>query len=157
MTGIGPVDHIARPPLPWRAEPDLTECGKPIAELNGRVVTRAEIEKRIRDIGKQRAAFTTCMTCATTSGRYHNDLLAPLAREIGTVQHAYPPRTTHFAGRTSVEEPDERWNRKKRLLAELDAITALIAAHRAEFDGYLAGLAETVSLTDRRRRRGGVR
>ena len=39
----------------------------------------------------------------------------------------------------------------------LHAIAALIAEHRAEFDGYLSGIEETVSLDEVRARRAGRR
>jgi hypothetical protein len=106
-----------------------------------RVVSRETIQKRIRDIGKQRAAFTTCMTCATTSDRYQGLPLSSLARETSAIQYVEP-----------YHAPDPQWDRKKRLLGELEAIKALVSAHRDEFDGYLAGLADTVNLADRRRR-----
>lgn len=51
------------------------------------------------------------------------------------------------------EEHDELWARRGRLAAELEALAALVEAHREEFDGYLAGLAATVKLADRRQLR----
>lgn len=173
MSAVGPVDHIARTPLPWRDEPDLTECGKNAVDVNGRIVTRVEIERRIRDVGKQRAAFTTCMTCAETSDRYtrrtawreEDGAIVALGREIGAVQHATrpePPRahrtTVHTADGSFIQqqriEPRKQqialWDRRRRLTNELEAIAALVAAHREEFDAYLAGLGDTVQLAERR-------
>lgn len=152
---VGPVDHITRAVLPWRNEPDLTECGKPVAGLAGRLVTRAEGAARIKRIGQKRAAFSLCMTCVQTSDRYRDrfdptvseDLVMAIGRAASAVQHAYPPHL----GR----EETPQWRERQRLLAEFEAIAALIAAHRDEFDGYLSGREQTVSLADRRRQRHG--
>lgn len=174
MSTVGPIDHIARHPLPWRTESGLTECGKTFAEVDNRVVGRTEIEKRIRDWGKQRAAFSTCMTCATTSDRWtnadgHRQAILAVGREAQAVGQARPPVdevAVHFAGNTTLhcrENHAERelWDRRQRFAAELQAITALIAAHPEEFAGFLADHAQTVSLaehrTARRRRAGGGR
>lgn len=154
---VGPVDHITRAVLPWRTEPEWTECGKPVTNLAGRLLTRAEAAARIKAIGKQRAAFSLCMTCVFTSDRQRNlyghteDPVGVVARATGAVRHAAPP----WNGR----EVTKDWRERERLTAEFEAIAALIAAHREEFDGYLAGREQTVSLADRRRQRrtsGGV-
>lgn len=152
MSTLGPFDHIARTPLPWRTQPGLTECGKPVTDHPGHVLTRDEVQQRIRDLGQQRAAYTTCMTCVTTSARWtgfdpdHRVLLA-LGREVGAVEHTRPPLPPEaHADRV-------RWDRRQRLCGELRAITALINAHREEFEGYLTGLAGAVDLGERRRRR----
>jgi NMD protein affecting ribosome stability and mRNA decay len=159
MTALGPLDHIARTALPWRVKPDLTECGKPISELGDRVVSREAVATRIKAIGQQRAAFEICMTCASTSDRWTGQArrvdegISTLAREAAAVEHAYPPsRPRVYPDGTIRESPSDArlWERKQLLIAELRAITALVEAHREEFDGYLAGLGETVSLADRR-------
>ena len=141
MTPLGPLDHLARPPLPWRLRATLTECGRPLAELDpARVITAEILRRRVRDLGKQRAAYTTCMTCADTAQRWRSidpDPLTLLLREAESVQYL-SPRTA---------------DRRAALTVEIDAITALVAAHRAEFDDYLTGRAETVSLAARRRTR----
>lgn len=168
MSTLGPVDHISRAALPWRPGPELTECGKPIAELAGRVVTRDVIAARIRAVGQKRAAYETCMTCATTSDRWlrnsarhggtNDAALLALAREINAIEHAYPPvppvrgsDDQRYIARA--EAARDLWERRQRLLAEIEAVGALIEAHRGEFDGYLAGLQDTVRLADRRPRR----
>lgn len=179
MSTIGPVDHIAREPLPWRTRPHLTECGKPVEPLGDRVVSRGTIETRIRDIGQKRAAFTTCMTCVDTSDRWsgrrqRSDLTAlrAVVREGSAVEHATPPRHTPPGDRDAMcvcgdnihhhrDSTRERdlWERRERLRAELQAVAALVDAHREEFDAYLSGLSETVNLTERRntkRRRGAL-
>jgi hypothetical protein len=40
--------------------------------------------------------------------------------------------------------------RRGRFSAELEAIAALVMAHRSEFDAYLTGLHDTVKLADHR-------
>jgi hypothetical protein len=148
---VGPVDHITRAVLPWRTSADLTECGKPVAELAGRLVTRDEAAARIKRIGQQRAAFSLCMTCASTSDRHRNrhghteDAVAAVARATGSVWAAYPPPLDR--------EETPQWRERNRLSAEFEALAALVAAHREEFDGYLSGREQTVSLADRRRQR----
>lgn len=156
MDKVGPVDHIARLPLPWRTEADYTECGKPLADYaTDRLVTADEVQARIKRIGKQRAAFTVCMTCADTvfrwSGSGGRNVLGAIEREIQATQYASPP---HPGESTRDRSRSERmWARRQRLEAEVEALAALVAAHREEFDGYLAGRADTVSLADRRQAR----
>lgn len=148
---FGPVDHITRNILPWRTSADLTECGKPVADLAGRLVTREEATARIKRIGQKRAAFSLCMTCASTSDRHRNlrdhtvDLVEAVARATGGLRYAQPPYVN--------EAPSANWLERQRLSAELEAITALVAAHREEFDGYLSGREQTVSLAERRGQR----
>lgn len=164
MTTVGPVDHIARSALPWRTAPHLTECGKDVAGLGSRVVSRAVIEARIRDVGKMRAAYSTCMTCVSTASRHaprqHGDEhLNAITREISALAYARPPREAPSGG-PGDEHDQWLWTRRKQLVAEVEAIVALVQAHPDEFQGYLSGLGETVSLADRRtakRRAGGVR
>lgn len=148
---VGPVDHITRAVLPWRTGADLTQCGKPVTSLAGRLVTREDAVTRIKRIGQQRAAFTLCMTCASTSDRHSNpdmdDAVAAVARHVAAAARAWPPT----ARRTATAE----WEERQRLNAEFEAIAALIDAHRDEFAGYLFGREQTVSLADRRRQRRG--
>jgi hypothetical protein len=147
---VGLVDHITRAVLPWRTVAELTECGKPAADLAGRLVTRAEAATRIKAVGQKRAAFSLCMTCVSTSDRHRNlyghteDPVGVVARATGAVRHAAPP----WNGREETKD----WRERERLVTELEAIAALIEAHREEFDGYLSGREQTVSLADRRRR-----
>lgn len=145
---VGPVDHITRAVLPWRTTTDTTECGKPVAELAGRLVTRDEAAARIKRIGQQRAAFTLCMTCASTSDRHSHpemvDAVAAVARYVAAASRAWPPHGQR-------ESP--AWKERQHLNTELEAVAALVVAHREEFDGYLSGREQTVSLADRRRQR----
>lgn len=133
------LDHIARPGLPWRAD-GLTECGHPTTGMA--VITVEELAARVRRVGQQRAAFTVCMTCAgrvSYSHPWRQDPVGVLARELKRVGEYGPRRAV---------SPEHA-----RMVAELRAITDLVAAHRDEFDGYLSGLGDTVNLADRRTRR----
>jgi len=159
---VGPVDHITRAVLPWRTEADLTECGKPTADIAGRLVTREEASARIKRIGQQRAAYTLCMTCATTSDRHTRtdplDAVAVIYRVTEGLRYASAPLpfvpyegSERLAARRLRVERE--WAERQRFNAEVEAIVALIAAHREDFDDYLSGREQTVSLADRRRAR----
>jgi len=119
-----PVDHILRPFLPWRdATADaITECGYDASKV--KTLTRAEFFQRVKDLGKQRAAMLTCMTCTNTAqrwGDWSDDPRLALQREIEW------ERGGHYSR-------DDRGN---RMLDELLAIERLIGAHRDEFDGLV--------------------
>jgi hypothetical protein len=119
-----PVDHILRPSLPWRNDAAITECGFDASKV--KTLTREEHVHRVKDLGKQRAAMMTCMTCAQTAGNYgtwEDDPRQALHREI-TWEHG-----GYWRART---------DRGERLKDELLAIAALIAAHRDEFDAHIA-------------------
>jgi hypothetical protein len=133
MTAPAPLprDHIRRPDLPWR-QSRITECGRPIDDVNGWVDRPAAVA-RIHREGVQRAALFLCMTCLNTARNHpewDENPVKALARE--------------FYGATDPGLHDE-----------LLALGALVAAHREEFDGYLKGLTETVSLAAARRARRG--
>ena len=132
MTDL-PIVHVERPRLPWRDE-ELTECGLPAA--GHPVITRAELEAKVKREGQQRSQITTCQTCWNTARRHlpwEVDPAARLAREVGSAW--------------SVSERHRRINR------ELRAIELLVAAHRDEFDALLAGLDDVADLAERRRGR----
>lgn len=132
MSGVLKLDHIIRPAVPWRTVA-YTECGLP-TEAHP-VVDRAEAEKRWKTLGKQRAAMTLCMTCMTTANRW------PETFEQNPSQALY---REFYGGRVQGSRFDD----------ELRALAALVEAHRDEFEGFMAGIGETVSLADRRRSRG---
>lgn len=130
MTDQIPLDHIARPPLPWR-DIAKTECGRALTDVAS-VVSREDVERKIARQGKQRAALTTCMTCATTSGRWpawDRDPIEAMGRAVNAARY---------------DEADP-------LRRELRAIAMLIEAHRDEFDSLIAGLESTSDLSERRR------
>lgn len=119
-----PVDHILRPLLPWRSkEGAITECGFDATKV--KTLTREEHFQRVKDLGSQRAAMLTCMTCSQTAGNWGSwdaDPRAAVEREI----------RWEGTGRYSHED------RGQRLKDELQAIAALIEAHREEFDAHIA-------------------
>lgn len=120
-----PVDHIERPRLPWRhsAEGAVTECGLNAAKVP--TITRQAFLQRYKDLGQQRTAILTCMTCSTTAqrwGSWADDPRAAMQREI----------EWEGTGRWSYQK-----GRGDRLKDELLAIAALIDAHRDEFDAHL--------------------
>lgn len=127
-----PKEHVERPPLPWRAAV-ITECGLPAA--GHPVITRDEFIAKVKRQGKQRAAFSTCMTCWETAQRWptwEQDPVQRIARE------------TYGGGYRRGSD---------RFRAELLAIEVLVAAHREEFDAALAGLADAPRLDEARRAR----
>lgn len=151
---VGPVDHLARHPLPWRA-PHLTECGKPLDEIEPvRIITRDAVRSRVNAVGKRRAAFSLCLTCLETADRHPETLIDALQREAGSVaQEARYPASWRRASRE--DDPERERLRKVQartalFLAEIEAVQALVAAHREEFDGYVQGVGETESLDQRR-------
>lgn len=119
-----PVDHILRPNLPWRQQDEaVTECGFDASKV--KTLTREQYFDRVKDLGQQRTAMLTCMTCSTTAqnwGTWESDPRQAILREA--------------------EWEGARWRRNSnkngtRLRDELVAIAALIEAHRDEFDAIL--------------------
>ncbi len=118
-----PVDHILRPHLPWRDGPGMTECGLDASKAP--TLTREQYAVRRKEMGDQRSALFTCMTCRDTCqrhGTWEDDPRQALAREIAWES---PWRTR----RGECGEP---------LKDELLAIAALIAAHPDEFAAHVA-------------------
>lgn len=117
-----PVDHIERPRLPWRDAGTATECGYDASKV--KTITREEFLRREKDLGTQRNAMITCMTCLHTArrwGTWDDDPRMALQRELEW-------------------EGSGRWSRRgrgERLKDELLAIAALVDAHRDEFDGLV--------------------
>lgn len=118
-----PVDHILRPSLPWRVGPGMTECGLDASEIS--TLTREQYFARRRDLGQQRCAMFTCMTCSNTAHNWktwEDDPRSAIGREV---------------------EWESRWGRSDRgdrLRDELVAIAALIEAHPEEFAEHVARL-----------------
>jgi hypothetical protein len=112
--------------LPWRSDAAaITECGYDASKV--KTLTRAEYFQRLQDMGQQRAALFTCMTCADTAkrwGTWDDDPGRVLDREISWECGGYYWRN--------------RDDRGFRLRAELIAIAALIEAHRDEFDDLVS-------------------
>jgi hypothetical protein len=114
-----PVDHIIRPQLPWRGgEAAITECGYDAGKV--KAVTREEHFGRLKDLGRQRTAMITCMTCMDTAARWptwEDDPRKALEREITWECGLYGYRD----------------DRGTRLLDELLAIAKLVGMHREKF------------------------
>ena len=119
-----PVDHIIRPLLPWRnADAAITECGFDATKV--KALTRAEYFERLKELGQQRTAMLTCMTCGDTARRWHtweDDPRQALAREVEWERGSYWRA---------------REDRGQRLKDELTAVAQLIEAHRDEFEGLV--------------------
>jgi len=118
-----PVDHILRSRLPWRSdEGAITECGYNATKV--KTLTRAEYLQRVKDLGQQRSAMLTCMTCSDTIRRWKTwdeDPRAAMGREV----------EWEYGWRASSD-------RGERLKDELIAISEIIDAHREEFDALIA-------------------
>lgn len=115
-----PVDHVIRPGLPWRPpSAAITECGYDASKV--KALTRAEFFQREKELGKQRTAMVTCMTCSDTARRWKtwdDDPRQAMDREI-----AWEWGNGYRA----------REDRGELLKDELIAIAALIEAHPEEF------------------------
>jgi hypothetical protein len=122
-----PVDHILRPSLPWREAAPITECGYDASKVS--TLTREQFRQRKKELGAQRTAMLTCMTCSQTAGRWgtwDDDPRLALQREIEWERGGgayYHDSTEHG----------------QRLRDELLAVAALIEAHRQEFDEHVKG------------------
>ena len=127
-----PVDHIIRPLLPWRtSEGAITECGYDASKV--KALTRDEYKARVRELGQQRAAMLTCMTCSDTIRRWctwEEDPRGAIGREVEWERGGYYYRS--------------RDDRGTRLRDELMAIAGLIEAHPDEF-------AQLIEMLQRRR------
>lgn len=121
-----PVDHILRPGLPWRSSDEraITECGYDASKV--RTLTRPEFYQRLKDLGMQRTAMMTCMTCSDAARRWrdswNDDPRQAIEREI----------TWEFGGGYRPRE-----DRGSRLKDELHAIAMLIEVHHDEFERLL--------------------
>ena len=129
-----PVDHILRPQLPWRQGGDITECGYNAEKVP--TLTREAYFARVKELGQQRAAMLTCMTCAQTAGRWstwEDDPRQAMQREVEW-------------------EWQGRWykDRGTRLRDELLALAALAEAHRDEFDAHVAAAEERRAWLERK-------
>lgn len=123
-----PVDHILRPRLPWRGdEGAITECGYDATKV--KTLTRGDYFARLKDLGQQRTAMLTCMTCSDTArrwGTWDDDPRSAIHREIDWECRG----AAYYRTRAN--------DRGQRLRDELLAIATLVDAHRDEFDAALA-------------------
>jgi hypothetical protein len=130
-----PVDHILRPHLPWRADGGITECGYNASKVQ--TITRDEYFARLKDLGRQRCALMTCMTCADTAqrwGTWDDDPRKAVEREV---------------------QWECRWGRSNdrgvRLRDELLALAALAEAHGDEFRAHIERLEQQRAWLDKKR------
>ena len=129
-------EHIIRSTVPWR-EPSLTECGRQLDDV-AKVLTFDQAKAKVDREGQQRALYSMCQTCVSTTNRnpgWQSDPAAVLHR-------TYPALTWRR------DKPEAIADRR-----ELEAIAALVDAHRDEFDQMLSGMAEVPDLRDRRKAR----
>lgn len=150
------IDHVSRPALPWRTEVELTECGRPVEDYEGRLITSAELATRIKDLGKQRAAMITCMTCLETFNRWASALNDPITvtqRELQQVAHRAYEGPVENLRPDVAERYVEHRERREKISRELQAIALLIDAHRSEFEELIEDLASTVSIQRGRKRK----
>ncbi len=143
MTGGGafgdaPLDHLPRVMPPWDTGPALTECGRVVGDVQS-VSTREAVQAKIAREGKRRASFSTCMSCAETSGRY---------RPWGVNAAGIVERWCRGAWRHE-HAPTEGGSRQQR---ELMAVGMLLAEHREEFERLVESLGQTTDLSAARRR-----
>ena len=129
-----PVDHILRTRLPWRdASGAITECGYDATKVT--TIARAEYFQRRKDMGQQRCALLTCMTCSSTVERWatwDDDPRKAVGREI---------------------EWECGWSRTERglkLRDELTAVAALIEAHGDEFKDLVSAISLRRDWLDRK-------
>lgn len=134
-----PVDHILRPRLPWRGdEGAITECGFDASKV--KTLTRPEFATRLKEMGQQRTALLTCMTCSDTArrwGAWEDDPRKAMEREINW---------------------ECGWRRREgggeRLKDELQAIAALVDAHREEFDAAVRSIQQRREWNEKKAARG---
>lgn len=115
-----PVDHILRPRLPWRETDAITECGYDASKV--KAISRIEFFQRLKDLGRQRTAMLTCMTCSDTTHRWSSweeDPRKALGREI------------------EWESGWRRSDRGERLKDELLAIAEIVKIHQTEFSALV--------------------
>jgi hypothetical protein len=117
-----PVDHVVRPRLPWRdpSDPATTECGYDASKVKS--ISREEFLTRLKELGQQRCALLTCMTCSNASWRWptwEQSPLRALDREISWEIGKY--------GRVQGGV----------LRDEMLAVAALIAEHPERFRGLV--------------------
>lgn len=134
-TGVAKeLDHVLRPKLPWRRR-DLTECG---LDPNRCVtITADELLAKIRKIGQQRAAFSTCMTCMN---KVSFDL------RTGAVA---TPKLVDIVRR---EVRNYNTSNDEVFEIELRVLAALADRHQDEFNALVDALADTADLADHRNR-----
>src|ERR1044071_1722492 len=118
------VDHMRRPPLPWRREQRFTECGRRITDAT-KIISRDQLAERLRDWGQQRTSLFTCMTCWQTARRWKTFAEDPMD---GLRRECY----------SGADDADQ-------FRIEMRAVEILVEAHRDEFEDAMAGLERTAN------------
>ncbi len=113
------LDHVSRISPSWATTLPLTECGRRIDDT-GSTITFDEMAEKFKRQGKQRAGMSSCMTCINrvSYGQEEGD-------DIVSRVSAYLTRTHRVWG---------------EIAHELEAIDALVAAHRDEYDDLVASV-----------------
>lgn len=130
------IGHIARTLLPWQtADEGRTECGHQCSAMKS-IVTLDEAKAILRKAGaRDRASLFLCITCMETANRHGHNFVAAFQR--------------HF--------DDYRWVRdplvKARLIVEAEALERLVTENAETIRGYIAGHAETVDISELRRKK----
>lgn len=139
----GPLDHLRRVMPPWWTGPELTECGRLATDVQS-IVDRTALKAKFDRQGKQRAAFSTCMTCANLyqrPGSWERHPIDVLHRALEGSR--YRLRGAGGEGEVTVAE---------RMRRELLALGMLAAEHQEEFEGLVEAIGQTEDLDAARRR-----
>jgi hypothetical protein len=155
-----PLTHLARVHPPWHTGPPMTECGRPVSDVAGQLMSEEELVRLIGRIGQKRAAFTTCMTCWETCARYRrgsqyalvgSEVQLPPGLPLWERDPAAVIRRSLDAGyrRHRVEE-----NPAARRRAEWVALGVLVDRYGAEFAELVDALLPGRSVGDATRRMG---
>lgn len=124
-----PMTHILRPKPPWETQ-DLTHCGRQAETVAH--TTADGMMAHLRKYGRQRTAYTHCMTCVDRVQAYSR-IDTNLRVAVPMTWESEPVAITErWLDRTY--EPTEK-DRKRRML---HAIAAIIEAHQDEFDAMVA-------------------
>lgn len=138
----GPLDHLQRVMPPWWTGPALTECGRVVADVVN-VVDRDALKAKFAKQGKQRASFSTCMTCANLYQRPGSWERYP----IDVLHRALEGSRYRVRGRDANGESAADLMRR-----ELLALGMLVEEHREEFERLIEALGQTEDLDAARRR-----
>jgi hypothetical protein len=139
-----PIKHLLRPMPPWETR-DMTHCGRRGADVA--TTTVDALAAHIKRYGRQRSAYTHCMTCLDRVSAYtHVDVVARLRVPI-TWENDPRAVTARWVERARDETEADHVRRT------LHAIGALVEAHQAEFDAMVAA-AGVSELAARRRAHG---
>lgn len=138
------LDHIERSVPPWQRD-RFTECGRFVRDVVS-IKTADEIRAKVAKVGKQRAAFSTCMTCAERWRSHDGWEANPIA-----VVH----RSTERGQWSSYFVRGEKDARSERVREELRAVALLVERHREEYDKALEDMKGTSSLAQARQAKRG--